>query len=149
MINKVILLGDVWKDPTERTTTKNETTMCILNMVTKELITDKNNTNVENKVYTEKKEWHTVVCFGHTAQYVIKNIKTGDIVYVEGQIQTREVVDESGTKKYIRDIIINRNGNVKKVISKKPRENLQDNTTENVTTENVDTDTDTDLDLVF
>ena len=117
MINKVILVGDIWKEPLEKTTTKGET-MCVLYLVTKEYYSDKNNTNNDNKLYTEKKEWHNIVTFGITAQYILKNIHVGDIVYVEGQLQTREVM-EGDTKKYLKDILVNRSGIVKKIYSKK------------------------------
>lgn len=117
MINKVILVGDIWKEPLEKTTTKGET-MCVLYLVTKEYYSDKNNANSDNKLYTEKKEWHNIVTFGITAQYILKNIHIGDIVYVEGQLQTREVM-EGDVKKYLKDILVNRSGTVKKIYSKK------------------------------
>jgi single-strand DNA-binding protein len=120
MINKIILVGDVWKAPLERTTTKGET-MCVLYLVTKEYQLDKNNLNNDNKSYTEKKEWHNIVAFGPVAQYILKNIHVGDIVYVEGQLQTREVIDGTN-KKYLKDIIINRSGVVKKIYSKRKQE---------------------------
>lgn len=117
MINKVILVGDAWKDPIERTTTK--TNMCILHLVTKEYTLDNKNTGTD-KIYVEKKEWHNIVAFGTTAEYILKNIHLGDIVYVEGQIQTREIPEKDGeAKKYVKEVIINRNGVVKKLYSKK------------------------------
>ena len=152
MINKVILVGDVWKEPLEKTTTKGET-MCILYVVTKEYFSDKNNTNMDNKVYTEKKEWHNIIAFGPNATYILKNIHVGDIVYVEGQLQTREVM-EGDFKKYLKDILINRSGLVKKIYSKKGNSSSvslsdNDNNSNNnnkITTSSTD---DEDEDLLF
>lgn len=141
MINKVILVGDIWKDPLEKTTTKGET-MCILYLVTKEFYADKN--NPDGKLYTEKKEWHNIVTFGNTAQYILKNIHVGDIVYVEGQLQTREIM-EGDTKKYLKDILVNRSGTVKKIYSKKRETNtmtLSDDMNDNVSNATVDDDED-------
>jgi single-strand DNA-binding protein len=146
MINKVILVGDIWKEPLEKTTTKGET-MCVLYLVTKEFFQDKNNTNTDNKLYTEKKEWHNIVTFGITAQYILKNIHVGDIVYVEGQLQTREVM-EGDTKKYLKDILVNRSGTVKKIYSKKRDQNsvsLSDDSSDNNKTSNSTMDDDEDL----
>jgi single-stranded DNA-binding protein len=148
MINKIILVGDVWKAPTERTTTKNETTMCILYLVTKDYIVDKNTGNSDNKVYTEKKEWHTIVSFGTTAQYILKNIAVSDVVYVEGQIQTREIM-EGETKKYIKDIIVNRNGVVKKLFSKKRHDAISISSDEDNERDTSSVDSSSEEDLLF
>lgn len=114
MINKVILVGDVWKDPEERTTKKEGVSIAILSVVTKEFYKN------PSGEYTEKKEWHTIISFGETAKYLLEKIKKGDVVYVEGQIQTREFVDtETNKKNYIREININRNGVVKKIFNRK------------------------------
>ena len=114
MINKVILVGDVWKDPEERTTKKEGVSMAILSIVTKEFYK-----NAAGE-YTEKKEWHNIVSFGETAKYLLEKIKKGDVAYIEGQIQTRETIDsETKKKNYIKEILINRNGSVKKLFSRK------------------------------
>ncbi len=122
MINKIILLGDIWKAPLERTTTKGET-MCVLYLVTKETQLDNNNLNNDNnKTYIEQKEWHNIVAFGSVAQYILRNIHVGDVVYVEGQPRTR-TVGEGANKKYLKDIIINKfSGVIKKIYSKKKSE---------------------------
>ena len=145
MINKVILVGDVWKDPEERTTKKEGTSMGILSVVTKEFY---KNASGE---YTEKKEWHNIVCFGETAKYMLEKVKKGDVVYVEGQIQTRESIDnESGKKNYIKEIIINRGGSIKKLFSKKRESsvNLIDGMNEDTDSKITDED-DSEEDLLF
>jgi single-strand DNA-binding protein len=119
MINKLILVGNVWRAP-EKRTTKNDLDMCILYMVTKESILDKN-----TQTYTEKNEWHNIVCFGTTATYILKNIHVGDILYVEGQLQTRDYLDTNGNKKYVKDVIIPRNGIVKRIYAIKKTEEIE------------------------
>lgn len=152
MINKVILVGDVWKAPVEKTTIKNDNTMCILYLVTKEYILDKNNTS-ENKVYTEKKEWHTVTIFGKLAKYVLTHIEVGDVIFVQGQIRTSEITKD-GVKEYIRNIVVDPNGMVKKLFNKKVKSNsnidlTEDSDTISTTTTDTDDTTLQDDDLLF
>ena len=149
MINKIILVGDVWKDPEERITKKDGSSIGILSLVTKEFY--KNPTGE----YIEKKEWHSIVTFGETAKYLLEKIKKSDVVYVEGQLQTRELVDnESGKKTYIKEVVINRSGMVKKLFSKKREASVDliDSMSEDVSTNNTkhgQEEDDEDEDLLF
>lgn len=146
MINKVILVGDVWKDPEERTTKKEGLSMAILNIVTKEFYKN------PSGEYIEKKEWHNIVTFGETAKYLLEKIKKGDVVYVEGQIQTRETVDlETNKKSYLKEIIINRTGVIKKIFARKKEASVDliDSMSDETTNEDLDRDKDEDDDLLF
>lgn len=121
MINKVVLLGDIWKLPEERYN-NDSLKICTLFLVTKEFRLDRNKNESEEKVYTEHKEWHQITVFNKTAEYVMKNIKIGDIVYIEGQLQTRVINPPEGSsdkKKYIMEIVVKDKGIVKKIYSKK------------------------------
>ncbi|OED45506.1 hypothetical protein AB836_01260 [Rickettsiales bacterium (ex Bugula neritina AB1)] len=124
MINKCILIGDIWKLPEEKYINNNENLrICTLFLVTKEYHLDRSKNTEEEKVYIEHKEWHQVTIFNRNAEYVMKNIKIGDIVYLEGQIQTRIIAPKEGTdekKKYIKEIIVKDRGIIKKIYSKKP-----------------------------
>jgi single-strand DNA-binding protein len=92
MINKVILLGNLGKDPEK----KGEVVKFPL--ATTETWNDKTG---EKKKATE---WHIVVCFGSLADVVEKFMKKGQLVYVEGRIKTSQW-EKEGKKQYITEII--------------------------------------------
>lgn len=119
MVNITILVGDIWKDPEERTTKIEGSSIVILSVVTKEFIK-----NADGEFIT-KAEWHTVTAFGDHARYILEKFNKGDTVFVMGKMQTREYIDKDNKKVYIKEIIINRNGIVKKLFNKKKlNENL-------------------------
>ncbi len=100
-INKVILVGNVGKDP-EIKTFQNGSKVANLTLATSEKWKDK-----ESGEYKEQTEWHRIAIFnsgliGITEQYVKKGMK----VYIEGQIQTRKWQDQSGQDKYSTDIVL-------------------------------------------
>jgi len=91
-INKVILVGNVWKDPVVRTT-KNDSKVAQVSMVTE-------------SGYGEykKADWHNVVFFGKSAEVVDNYVTKGTNLYVEGSIDYRKYTDKSGVEKYTTDI---------------------------------------------
>lgn len=100
-INKVILVGNVGKDPEIRVTQDNREIATII-LATSESWKDKS--SGERK---EKTEWHRVVVFSEGLVKIIKNyIKKGAKLYIEGSLQTRKWVDNNGTEKYSTEIII-------------------------------------------
>ena len=91
-INKVILVGNVWKDPVVRTT-KNDSKIAQVSMVT------------ESRWGEYKKaDWHNVVFFGRQAEVVESYVTKGTNLYVEGSIDYRKYTDKSGVEKYTTDI---------------------------------------------
>ena len=100
-LNKVILIGNLGKDPEIRTTNDGRE-IANMTLATSENWTDKN--SGERK---EKTEWHRVVCFNPGLVNVIKNyIKKGSKIYIEGQLQTRKWQDQSGQDKYTTEVVL-------------------------------------------
>jgi single-strand DNA-binding protein len=100
-VNKVILLGNVGKDPEIRTT-QGGMTVASFSLATAERAKDQTGN------WTDKTEWHNLVAFQRTAEIVRDYVKKGTQVYVEGKIQTRSWDDkESGQKKYRTEILVN------------------------------------------
>jgi single-strand DNA-binding protein len=100
-VNKVILLGNVGKDPEIRTT-QGGMTVASFSLATAERAKDQAGN------WTDKTEWHNLVAFQRTAEIVRDYVKKGSQLYIEGKIQTRSWDDkESGQKKYRTEIIVN------------------------------------------
>jgi single-strand DNA-binding protein len=99
-VNKVILLGNVGKDPEIRTS-QGGMTIASFSLATAER-------SKENGEWVDKTEWHSLVCFQRTAEIVRDYVKKGSQLYIEGKIQTRSWDDkESGEKKYRSEILVN------------------------------------------
>lgn len=96
-INKVILVGNVGKDPEVRHL-DSETAVANFSLATKETYTNKNGEKVENT------EWHNIVCWRRLAALAENYIRKGSQLYVEGRIRTRSFDGQDGTKKYITEI---------------------------------------------
>lgn len=100
-VNKVILLGNVGKDPEIRATGSG---MMVANFSL--ATTDRTKDQTGN--WTDRTEWHNLVAFQRTAEIVRDYVKKGSKLYVEGKIQTRSWDDKtSGEKKYRTEIIVN------------------------------------------
>lgn len=100
-INKVILIGNLGKDPEVRFTPGGQA-VANFNIATSESWTDK---NTQQKV--EKTEWHRIVVWGKLAELCGEYLKKGRQCYVEGRLQTREWTDKEGQKKYTTEIVAN------------------------------------------
>lgn len=100
-LNKVTLIGNLGRDPEFRTTGDGRE-LANFTLATSESWKDK--ATGEKK---EKTEWHRVVVFSEGLVKVIKDyVKKGAKVYVEGQLQTRKWVDNSGQEKYTTEVIL-------------------------------------------
>ena len=100
-VNKVILVGNVGKDPEIRAT---QGGMSIASFA----LATTDRTKGQDGQWTDKTEWHNLVAFQRTAEIVRDYVKKGSQVYVEGKIQTRSWDDkESGQKKYKTEILVN------------------------------------------
>ena len=98
MVNKVILVGTVGKDPEVRNTQNNK--VATFSLATNESYKDKNG---EKKIVTE---WHNVVIWGKLAEIVEKYVKKGNHLYLEGKLSSRSWEDQNGTKRYITEVIV-------------------------------------------
>ncbi|MDR2777984.1 MAG: single-stranded DNA-binding protein [Rickettsiales bacterium] len=100
-INKVILIGNVGRDPEIRTM-NNGNEVALFSLATSDSWKDK--TTGERK---DKTEWHRIVIYSQGLINIVRNyIKKGTKLYLSGSIQTRKWVDSSGTEKYATEIIL-------------------------------------------
>ena len=100
-VNKVILVGNLGRDPEVRDTQDGKP-IVNLSIATSESWRDKN--SGERK---EKTEWHRVVIFNEAIAKVAEQyLKKGSTVYLEGQLQTRKFTDQSGVEKYGTEIVL-------------------------------------------
>ena len=100
-VNKVILLGNVGKDPEIRST-GGGTMVANLTLATSDRYQDQQGN------WQDRTEWHNLVAFKRTAEIIRDYVKKGSKLYVEGKIQTRSWDDkESGAKRYRTEIIVN------------------------------------------
>ena len=100
-VNKVLLLGNVGKDPEIRATAGGMT------IATFSLATADRAKGTDGQ-WTDKTEWHNLVAFQRTAEIVRDYVKKGTQLFIEGKIQTRSWDDKtSGEKKYKTEILVN------------------------------------------
>jgi single-strand DNA-binding protein len=100
-VNKVILVGNLGKDPEIRRT-QDGRPIANLSIATSETWRDKG--TGERK---EKTEWHRVVIFNEGLCKVAEQyLKKGNKVYIEGQLQTRKWTDQSGVEKYSTEVVL-------------------------------------------
>ena len=97
-INKVILIGNLGRDP-ELRYTQNGQPVANFSLATSEQWTDKNS---GEKV--EKTEWHRIVVWGRSAEHCSKYLSKGRTVYIEGRLQTRDWEDKEGQKRSTTEI---------------------------------------------
>jgi single-strand DNA-binding protein len=100
-VNKVILVGRLGKDPETRYTGSGQA-VCNFNMATDESFKDRSGNR------QKRTEWHRVVLWGKLAEIAQQYLKKGQLVYIEGRIQSRQWEDKnSGQKRTSFEIIAN------------------------------------------
>lgn len=100
-VNKVILLGNVGKDPEIRSTAGG-TMVASLTLATSDRQKDAQGN------WQERTEWHNLKAFNRTAEIIRDYVKKGSKLYVEGKITTNSWDDkESGQKRYRTEILVN------------------------------------------
>lgn len=100
-VNKVILVGNLGKDPEVRYMPSGDA-ITNITMATTDSWKDKNGEK------QEKTEWHRVAFFGKLAEIAGEYLKKGSQVYVEGRLQTRKWQDKEGHDRYTTEIIADR-----------------------------------------
>ena len=114
-VNKVILVGNLGKDPDVRHTQDGKP-IVNLSIATSESWRDR--TSGERK---EKTEWHRVVIFSEgLAKVAEQYLKKGSTVYIEGQLQTRKWTDKDGVDKYSTEIVLQGFNSVLTMIGGRP-----------------------------
>lgn len=97
-INKVILIGNLGRDPETRYTTDGAA-VANVTLATTDVWKDKAGEK------QERTEWHRVVFFGRLAEIASEYLKKGSPVYVEGRLQTRKWTDKEGQERYTTEIV--------------------------------------------
>ena len=97
-VNKVVLVGHLGSDPDSRYTPSG-TAVVNFTLATNEAWRDSNGES------QEKTEWHRCVMFGKSAELAGEWVKKGQLVYIEGKLQTRNWEDKDGNKRYTTEIV--------------------------------------------
>lgn len=100
-VNKVILIGNLGRDPELRYTPGGQP-VATFTLATTDRWKDK-----EGQLQ-DRTDWHNIVVWGKTAENTKEYLKKGRQVYVEGRIQTRSYDDRDGNKRYITEIVAQR-----------------------------------------
>jgi single-strand DNA-binding protein len=99
-VNKVIIVGNVGRDPEVRFT-KAGTAVATFSVATSERFKDRDGDK------QERTEWHRVVAWAQLADICGKYLRKGKQVYIEGRLQTRDWEDKDGHKRYTTEVIAN------------------------------------------
>lgn len=100
MLNKVILIGRLGKDPETRFMPNGEA-VCNFSVATSEAWNDRNGQR------QERTEWHNITMYRRLAEIAGQYLKKGSQVYLEGKIQTRKYQGKDGIERTAYDIIVN------------------------------------------
>lgn len=103
-VNKVILVGNLGKDPEVRYM-PNGGAVANITLATSESWRDKQTGETK-----EKTEWHRVVLFGKLAEVAGEYLRKGSQIYIEGKLATRKWQDQSGQERYTTEIYVNVGG---------------------------------------
>jgi len=102
-VNKVILVGNLGKDPEVRQA-QNGSKIVNLSLATSEQWKDSATGEPKNRT-----EWHRVVIFNEKIGEIAERyLKKGSKIYLEGQLQTRKWVDNNGQEKYTTEVVLSR-----------------------------------------
>ena len=104
-VNKVILVGNLGKDPEVRYTPSGQS-VANFTIATNENWTDKQGQK------QERTEWHRIVVWGKAAELCGEYLSKGRQVYIEGRLQTREWTNKEGAKQYTTEVVANPVGGV-------------------------------------
>lgn len=109
-MNKVMLIGNVGKDPDVRYYDADQAMAQVSLATTERGYTLANGTQVPDRT-----DWHNLVFFHALAKYVEKYVRKGDKLYVEGKIRYRAYDDKQGKRKYVTEIYVD---NMEMLVSK-------------------------------
>ncbi|MDP2828124.1 MAG: single-stranded DNA-binding protein [Sulfuricellaceae bacterium] len=122
-VNKVIIVGNLGKDPEMRYMPSGDA-LCNFNVATTDSWKDKSGEK------QEKTEWHRISMFGKLAEIAGQYLKKGSQVYIEGRLQTRKWTNKEGQDQYTTEIVANEmkmlgsrsggGGNTFEVVDKEP-----------------------------
>ena len=126
-VNKVILLGNLGKDPDIRATSAGS------RLASFSIATSTKYRNKETQQLEDKTEWHRIVVFNDKlADVCEKYLRKGSKVYVEGQIQTRKWTDNNGVDKYTTEVVIPNYSGVLTMLDSRPQSTISDNSSSQI-----------------
>lgn len=99
-VNKVILLGNVGKDPQIRD--GNGLKFATFSLAT----TDKSYTKRDGTVMPERTEWHSIVANGNIVQVIERYVKAGTKLYIEGKLRTRKYTARDNTERQVTEVYV-------------------------------------------
>lgn len=99
-VNKVILLGNVGKDPQIRD--GNGLKFATFSLAT----TDKSYTKRDGTVMPERTEWHSIVANGNIVQVIERYVKAGTKLYIEGKLRTRKYTSRDNTERQVTEVYV-------------------------------------------
>lgn len=100
-VNKVILVGNVGKEPDVRYPSQGQCVVQFPLATTERAYTGANGTQ-----YPERTEWHNIVIWGRNAQVAEKYVHKGSQLYIEGKLRTRSYEDRNQIKRYITEVYV-------------------------------------------
>ena len=100
-VNKVILLGNVGRDPDVRYPSQGQT-VASFPLAT----SDRGYTTSSGTQVPERTEWHNIVMWGRNAEVAEKYIKKGTRLYIEGRLRTRNWEDKNKIKRYVTEVYV-------------------------------------------
>jgi single-strand DNA-binding protein len=100
-VNKVILIGNVGKDPDVRYPSQGHA-VATFSLAT----TERGYTNAQGAQIPERTEWHNIVMWGRHAELAEKYIRKGSMLYIEGKLRTRVWEDKNSIKRYVTEIYV-------------------------------------------
>lgn len=133
-MNKVMLIGNVGRDPETKITTTGT------KKVSFSLATSQKYKDVAGE-YKEKTQWHNIVCWGKLGDLVEKMVFKGSSLFIEGEITYRKWEDQNGVQKTITEI----NGNNFQILGAKANEQKRDQNQSSPQDDYVDDNEDNDL----
>ena len=98
MINKVILIGNLGRDPEVHTTQSNS-------IVTQLSVATSRRVKQADGNYADETEWHRVTCFGKLAEVARDYLSKGKQVYIEGRLRTRKYTDKQNIERWVTEIV--------------------------------------------
>lgn len=99
-VNKVIIIGNLGRDPEIKYTPNGNVPVANFTVATTESWKDRNTDQ-----WNEKTEWHRIVAWRHLAERAERYLRKGKQVYIEGKIETRKWTDQNGQDRYTTEII--------------------------------------------
>ena len=121
-VNKVILLGNLGRDPEIRSL-QSGSKMATFSIATSKRWKDKNTQEQKDKT-----SWHNIVVFGDGLVDIIeKYVKKGSKIYIEGELQTRKWQDQDGNDRYTTEVVLQGyNSNLTLLDSRNSNNNIED-----------------------